>query len=58
MAFFIVTISRSYCVPQIYGKLQQVKGELTDVQEEYIAERQRHEQTQEDLMRDLKFKLV
>ena len=48
----------SYFSPQLYGELQQVKAEISDLQEEYITQRQQHEQTQEDLMRDLKFKFV
>ncbi|CAB3989872.1 kinesin KIF3B [Paramuricea clavata] len=43
---------------KIYGKLQQVKAEITDLQEEYVTQRQQLEQTQEDLMRDLKFKML
>lgn len=43
---------------KIYGKLQQVKSEITDLQEEYITQRQQLEQTQEDLTRDLKFKML
>ncbi|XP_046857510.1 kinesin-II 95 kDa subunit-like [Xenia sp. Carnegie-2017] len=43
---------------KIYSKLQQVKAEITDLQEEYISQRQQLEKNQEDLMRDLKFKLL
>ncbi|XP_028399577.1 kinesin-II 95 kDa subunit-like [Dendronephthya gigantea] len=43
---------------KVYGKLQQVKAEITDLQEEYVTQRQQLEQQQEDLDRDLKFKLL
>lgn len=44
------------CVCQIYGKFQQARQEIQELQEEHIRERQELEQTQEELTRELKLK--
>ncbi|RVE70293.1 hypothetical protein OJAV_G00062520 [Oryzias javanicus] len=41
---------------KLFSKLQAVKAEIQDVQEEHIKERQEHEQIQNELTRDLKLK--
>lgn len=46
------------CLPwlQLFSKLQAVKAEIHDLQEEHIKERQELEQTQNELTRELKLK--
>lgn len=44
------------CLAQLFAKLQAVKAEIHDVQEEHIKERQELEQTQNELTRELKLK--
>lgn len=46
----------SCCLPQLFSKLQAVKAEIHDLQEEHIKERQELEQTQNELTRELKLK--
>lgn len=41
---------------QLFSKLQAVKAEIHDLQEEHIKERQELEQTQNELTRELKLK--
>ncbi|XP_014822994.1 PREDICTED: kinesin-like protein KIF3B [Poecilia mexicana] len=41
---------------KLFSKLQAVKAEIQDIQEEHIKERQEHEQTQNELTRELKLK--
>ena len=43
---------------KLFGKLQGTKQEIQDLQEEHSKERQELEQTQEELTRDLKLKLL
>lgn len=43
---------------QLFSKLQAVKAEIHDLQEEHIKERQELEQTQNELTRELKLKWV
>lgn len=43
---------------QLFAKLQGVKGEILDLQEEHSKERQELEQTQNELTKELKLKLV
>lgn len=45
-----------YCPFQLFSKLQAVKAEIHDLQEEHIKERQELEQTQNELTRELKLK--
>lgn len=44
------------CPLQLFSKLQAVKAEIHDLQEEHIKERQELEQTQNELTRELKLK--
>jgi len=46
----------SCCLFQLFSKLQAVKAEIHDLQEEHIKERQELEQTQNELTRELKLK--
>lgn len=46
----------SCCVLQLFSKLQAVKAEIHDLQEEHIKGRQEMEQTQNELTRELKLK--
>ncbi|KAM4737183.1 kinesin-like protein KIF3B [Anableps anableps] len=41
---------------KLFSKLQAVKAEIQDIQEAHIKERQEHEQTQNELTRELKLK--
>ena len=41
---------------QLFAKLQATKSEIQDLQEEHVKERQELEQTQQELMRELKLK--
>uniref|UniRef100_A0A8C7Z7P7 Kinesin-like protein n=1 Tax=Oryzias sinensis TaxID=183150 RepID=A0A8C7Z7P7_9TELE len=41
---------------KLFSKLQAVKGEIEDVKEQHISERQEHEQIQDELTRELKLK--
>jgi len=41
---------------KLFARLQQIKAEITDVQEEHVRERQELMQTQEELTRELKLK--
>lgn len=41
---------------QLFSKLQAVKAEIQDIQEAHIKERQEHEQSQNELTRELKLK--
>lgn len=43
---------------KLFAKLQQAKQEIQDMQDEHIRERQELEQTQEELTRELKLKLL
>ncbi|XP_033118562.1 kinesin-II 95 kDa subunit-like [Anneissia japonica] len=43
---------------QLFGKLQRVKCEIQDLQEEHLMERQNLEQTQNELTRELKLKML
>ena len=43
---------------QLFAKLQATKQEIQDLQEEHVKERQELEQTQNELTRELKLKLV
>ncbi|XP_071954651.1 kinesin-II 95 kDa subunit-like [Antedon mediterranea] len=43
---------------KLFGKLQRVKCEIQDLQEEHLMERQNLEQTQNELTRELKLKLL
>lgn len=46
-----------FCIyPQLFAKLQEAKQEIQDMQEEHIKERQELEQTQDELLRELKLK--
>ena len=49
-------LSRLSCCFQLFSKLQAVKAEIHDLQEEHIKERQELEQTQNELTRELKLK--
>lgn len=51
-----VTDFGSCCVLQLFSKLQAVKAEIHDLQEEHIKGRQEMEQTQNELTRELKLK--
>lgn len=42
--------------PQLFAKLQAVKAEILDVNDEHVKARQELEQTQNELTRELKFK--
>lgn len=55
MRIVLVLIS-TLCLAQLFAKLQAVKAEIHDVQEEHIKERQELEQTQNELTRELKLK--
>lgn len=48
-------LSRSFC-SQLYAKLQCIKAEIQDVNDEHVRSRQELEQTQNELTRELKFK--
>lgn len=43
---------------QLYAKLQCIKAEIKDVNDEHVRSRQELEQTQNELTRELKFKWV
>ncbi|XP_013380347.1 kinesin-II 95 kDa subunit [Lingula anatina] len=43
---------------KLFAKLQQTKQEIQDLQEEHVQERQEMEQTQNELTRDLKLKML
>lgn len=45
----------SLCL-KLYAKLQSVKAEIQDVNDEHVRTRQELEQTQNELTRELKFK--
>ena len=49
---------RLYAFFQLFAKLQATKQDIVDLQEEHIHERQELEQTQNELMRELKLKSV
>ena len=48
--------SPTSCWFQLFSKLQAVKAEIHDLQEEHIKERQELEKTQNELTRELKLK--
>ncbi|XP_026703691.1 kinesin-like protein KIF3B [Athene cunicularia] len=48
--------TRRKWISQLFSKLQAVKAEIHDLQEEHIKERQELEQTQNELTRELKLK--
>lgn len=43
---------------KLFAKLQAVKSDIQDLQEEHVRERQELEQTQDELMRELKLKVL
>ncbi|XP_006816493.1 kinesin-II 95 kDa subunit-like [Saccoglossus kowalevskii] len=61
-AIFIITVECSEIktkkLKKLFAKLQAVKQEIQDQQEEHIRERQELEQTQNELTRELKLKML
>lgn len=51
-------LSLSLSLSQLYAKLQCIKAEIQDVNDEHVRSRQELEQTQNELTRELKFKWV
>ncbi|XP_061600385.1 kinesin-like protein KIF3B [Cololabis saira] len=49
---------KTHKLKRLYGKLQQLKGALTDLMDEYITNRQELEETQNELTRELKYKYL
>lgn len=55
MGGWMITWSLSLSV-QLYAKLQSLKADIQDVNDEHVRSRQELEQTQNELTRELKFK--